>query len=236
MAHHQYRFGFSGPTNCCNSLSVLQKGLASQRVDSEPPFSSPTNENLEDFPAERIEGGDVLIHVFGEIVPVDNAVELKPDTVLAAQLHGWMSGVAAVQLRFGKESAYKMNKGEDCSPGACFGGGMRSCGGQMQNCLRRHGATCKMEPGAKSMVPQSLASANIIFILGGPGAGKGTQCAKLATDLPVMHLGVGDFVRAEREALFTWCRAIDREVHPRGDRGSFGPSDGTPESSRRRAC
>ncbi|KJF61247.1 uncharacterized protein CIMG_12499 [Coccidioides immitis RS] len=72
--------------NCCNSSSVLQKGLASQRVDSEPPFSSPTNENLEDFPAERIEGGDVLIHVFGEVVPVDN--ELEPDTVLAAQVCG----------------------------------------------------------------------------------------------------------------------------------------------------
>ncbi|KAE8136569.1 dCMP kinase [Aspergillus pseudotamarii] len=35
----------------------------------------------------------------------------------------------------------------------------------------------------------------IIFILGGPGVGKGTQCTRLATDFDVVHLSVGDLLR-----------------------------------------
>ena len=31
-----------------------------------------------------------------------------------------------------------------------------------------------------------------MFILGGPGAGKGTRCVNLAGDFSVQHLSVGD--------------------------------------------
>ena len=38
----------------------------------------------------------------------------------------------------------------------------------------------------------------VFFILGGPGAGKGTQCAKLSQAIPaVSHLNVGDVLREE---------------------------------------
>jgi hypothetical protein len=33
---------------------------------------------------------------------------------------------------------------------------------------------------------------------GGPGAGKGTQCTRLARDLDVVHVSVGDLLRAEQ--------------------------------------
>lgn len=36
-------------------------------------------------------------------------------------------------------------------------------------------------------------------VKGGPGAGKGTMCARLATDLNLVHLSVGDLLRAEAE-------------------------------------
>ena len=39
----------------------------------------------------------------------------------------------------------------------------------------------------------------IIFILGGPGAGKGTQCARLVARFPQLaHFSAGDLLRAER--------------------------------------
>ncbi|KAF9070309.1 UMP-CMP kinase [Rhodocollybia butyracea] len=38
----------------------------------------------------------------------------------------------------------------------------------------------------------------IIFVLGGPGAGKGTQCARLVEDLGFCHLSAGDLLRAEQ--------------------------------------
>lgn len=38
---------------------------------------------------------------------------------------------------------------------------------------------------------------NAIFVLGGPGSGKGTQCEKIITDFGLKHLSVGDLLRME---------------------------------------
>ncbi|KAF2099188.1 putative uridylate kinase [Rhizodiscina lignyota] len=39
----------------------------------------------------------------------------------------------------------------------------------------------------------------VIFVLGGPGAGKGTQCANLVRDYGFKHLSAGDLLRAEQD-------------------------------------
>ncbi|KAG6825952.1 UMP-CMP kinase [Tricholoma furcatifolium] len=39
----------------------------------------------------------------------------------------------------------------------------------------------------------------VIFVLGGPGAGKGTQCAKLVSDFGFCHLSAGDLLREEQK-------------------------------------
>lgn len=39
----------------------------------------------------------------------------------------------------------------------------------------------------------------VLFVLGGPGAGKGTQCARLVTEHGFTHLSAGDLLRAEQE-------------------------------------
>ena len=36
-----------------------------------------------------------------------------------------------------------------------------------------------------------------MFVLGGPGSGKGTQCAKLADEFKLVHLSTGDLLREE---------------------------------------
>lgn len=36
----------------------------------------------------------------------------------------------------------------------------------------------------------------MVFVLGGPGAGKGTQCANLVRDYDFVHLSAGDLLRA----------------------------------------
>ncbi|KAJ8011270.1 hypothetical protein DPEC_G00056410 [Dallia pectoralis] len=38
----------------------------------------------------------------------------------------------------------------------------------------------------------------VVFVLGGPGAGKGTQCAKIVENYSYTHLSAGDLLRAER--------------------------------------
>jgi len=38
----------------------------------------------------------------------------------------------------------------------------------------------------------------VVFVLGGPGAGKGTQCAELVRDFGFCHLSAGDLLRAEQ--------------------------------------
>ncbi|KAF4309410.1 bifunctional uridylate/adenylate kinase [Botryosphaeria dothidea] len=39
----------------------------------------------------------------------------------------------------------------------------------------------------------------VIFVLGGPGAGKGTQCSNLVRDYTFKHLSAGDLLREEQE-------------------------------------
>jgi adenylate kinase len=42
-----------------------------------------------------------------------------------------------------------------------------------------------------------LASAKIVFVLGGPGSGKGTQCDKIVQTYGFTHLSTGDLLRDE---------------------------------------
>jgi len=39
----------------------------------------------------------------------------------------------------------------------------------------------------------------VIYVLGGPGAGKGTQCSKLVAEKEFVHLSAGDLLRAEQQ-------------------------------------
>ncbi|KAJ6547282.1 UMP-CMP kinase [Mycena capillaripes] len=42
------------------------------------------------------------------------------------------------------------------------------------------------------------AKVTVLFVLGGPGAGKGTQCSHLVQDFGFCHLSAGDLLRAEQ--------------------------------------
>lgn len=45
---------------------------------------------------------------------------------------------------------------------------------------------------------QTTSKYEIVFVLGGPGAGKGTQCALLVERHGLVHLSAGDLLREER--------------------------------------
>lgn len=47
------------------------------------------------------------------------------------------------------------------------------------------------------MAPVDLSKQHIIFVLGGPGSGKGTQCEKIVEKYSFCHLSTGDLLRAE---------------------------------------
>ena len=52
---------------------------------------------------------------------------------------------------------------------------------------------------AKDTPTFSPSKTSVIFVLGGPGAGKGTQCANLVRDYGFTHLSAGDLLRAEQD-------------------------------------
>lgn len=54
-------------------------------------------------------------------------------------------------------------------------------------------------PGSPTK-PRAFSSSDVsvIFVLGGPGSGKGTQCARLVKDYGFEHLSAGDLLRAEQ--------------------------------------
>eukprot|EP01137_Pigoraptor_chileana_P029908 Opistho-2@15799 len=43
----------------------------------------------------------------------------------------------------------------------------------------------------------SLRDARVVFVLGGPGSGKGTQCERIVKEFGFTHLSTGDLLRAE---------------------------------------
>lgn len=65
--------------------------------------------------------------------------------------------------------------------------------------------TTNRESDATEQTSRELSTsppARVVFVLGGPGSGKGTQCALIAENetLGYAHLSAGDLLRAERNS------------------------------------
>ncbi len=54
--------------------------------------------------------------------------------------------------------------------------------------------------GTDVTTPEFAKRPNVLFVLGGPGAGKGTQCERLVKECGFVHLSAGDLLRAERKS------------------------------------
>jgi len=69
--------------------------------------------------------------------------------------------------------------------------------------------------GSKSVDKKGpLGGARIVFVLGGPGAGKGTQCERIVAKYGYKHLSTGDLLRDEVKAgteLGKTCEALMKE-------------------------
>lgn len=48
------------------------------------------------------------------------------------------------------------------------------------------------------MSTETVEKPKIVFVLGAPGSGKGTQCANIVDQYNYVHLSAGDLLRAER--------------------------------------
>ena len=59
------------------------------------------------------------------------------------------------------------------------------------------------------------------YVLGGPGAGKGTVCAKLVEEFGFVHLSSGDLLRAERKSGSAEAAIINEHI----DKGLMVPGD-----------
>ncbi|CAF1306530.1 unnamed protein product [Adineta ricciae] len=61
---------------------------------------------------------------------------------------------------------------------------------------------------------------NVIFVIGAPGAGKGTQCERICKDYTYVHLSVGDLLREEvnnsHSDLEIACRLIENAIKKSG--------------------
>ncbi|KAL2641743.1 hypothetical protein R1flu_009330 [Riccia fluitans] len=53
------------------------------------------------------------------------------------------------------------------------------------------------EKSEEAIEKAATSKPRVVFVLGGPGSGKGTQCAKLVDQFGFVHLSAGDLLRAE---------------------------------------
>lgn len=72
-------------------------------------------------------------------------------------------------------------------------------------------ATARLSAPKKDTPAFSPSDVTVVFVLGGPGAGKGTQCAKLVSDHAFTHLSAGDLLRAEQERPGSQFGALIKE-------------------------
>uniref|UniRef100_A0A9J7YH69 UMP-CMP kinase n=1 Tax=Cyprinus carpio carpio TaxID=630221 RepID=A0A9J7YH69_CYPCA len=56
----------------------------------------------------------------------------------------------------------------------------------------------KKHPRAVHRLSVMMMKPQVVFVLGGPGAGKGTQCARIVENYSYTHLSAGDLLREER--------------------------------------
>ena len=71
----------------------------------------------------------------------------------------------------------------------------------------------------------------VLFVLGGPGAGKGTQCAKIAQAHGYLHLSAGDLLRAECASGSSRGQMVDRCIRE----GKMAPTEVRRHASATRA-
>lgn len=55
---------------------------------------------------------------------------------------------------------------------------------------------------------QKLFTPTVIFIIGGPGAGKGTQCARISPSFGFHHISIGDLLREECQTQDSDCKEV----------------------------
>jgi len=76
-------------------------------------------------------------------------------------------------------------------------------------CPSHAGASFASPP---SIPPSLLLTLEVIFVLGGPGAGKGTQCERLVSKYGFVHLSAGELLRKARESGTGEGKLIDEDL------------------------
>ena len=61
-------------------------------------------------------------------------------------------------------------------------------------------------------VAPAVSKPRVVFVLGGPGAGKGTQCANIVRDFGWVHLSAGDLLRDARNSGDETGKMIDQYI------------------------
>lgn len=74
----------------------------------------------------------------------------------------------------------------------------KCCGGGSCKSKASESAAANSSSGSSSS-SSAEKKARVVFVLGGPGAGKGTQCSMITHDFGFVHLSAGDLLRDEQQ-------------------------------------
>lgn len=108
---------------------------------------------------------------------------------LAAIAGGLTASAAAARRRLaGARQGARLGAGLGVRPGVCAGRGLWAA--PRAGALRR---------GAAAQGTASAGRPEVVFVIGGPGSGKGTQCERIAKELGYVHLSAGELLREERK-------------------------------------
>ncbi|KAL4424347.1 hypothetical protein ABPG75_001648 [Micractinium tetrahymenae] len=116
----------------------------------------------------------------------------------AAQLQGAASTLGAATTSstgFAARGASKQFLWAKVSLGFAAAGLMTVAEPPSAGCTATVAADAKVPPKAAAPAPEAAQRHKVVFVLGGPGSGKGTQCARLVQEFGLEHLSAGDLLR-----------------------------------------
>mmetsp|Transcript_134665 Transcript_134665/g.340366 ORF Transcript_134665/g.340366 Transcript_134665/m.340366 type:complete len:321 (-) Transcript_134665:35-997(-) len=110
---------------------------------------------------------------------------IAASTALGTTVFGTVASALSRRAAAGRRGATRATKSDDRIT--------RVATTTIRSVVTRRVAGAAAETGSSAIGPQ------VVFVIGGPGSGKGTQCERIAKELGYVHLSAGELLRAERK-------------------------------------
>ena len=169
---------------------LLKRGETSGRTDDNP-------DSIRKRFRTYLDSTLPVIHIFGQQGKVRQISAVPPADVVYKEVHALFSSLAS------NAHAASTHSASAAPPAPCV---------PYQSATSAALHPVNTTNTATAATTSSTGRPKVVFVLGGPGAGKGTQCANIVRDFSFVHLSAGDLLRDARNSGDETGKMIDQYI------------------------